>query len=77
MDIGELDGSGFWMRMQLSYGDSQHVDVRVLAATGQAGSLAIGQLHDDDIWLQLPEFISVLLCYLNFSIPRGLNEQKP
>ena len=23
----------------------------------------IGQLHDDDIWLQLPEFISVLLCY--------------
>ena len=29
------------MRMQLSYGDSQHVDVRVLAATGQAGSLTI------------------------------------
>ena len=29
----------------------------------------IGQLHDDDIWLQLPEFISVLLCYLNLSIP--------
>ena len=23
----------------------------------------IGQLNDDDIWLQLPEFISVLLCY--------------
>ena len=29
------------MRMQLSYGGSQHVDVRVLAATGQAGSLTI------------------------------------
>ena len=44
-----MDGSGFSMRMQLSYGDSQHVDVRVLAATGQAGLLVIGQLHDDDI----------------------------
>ena len=30
---------------------------------------AIGQLHDDDIWLQLPEFISFLLCYLNLPIP--------
>ena len=39
------------------------------AATG------IGQLHDDDIWLQLPEFISVLLCYLNFSIPLRIKEQ--
>ena len=29
------------MRIQLSYGDSQHGDVRVLAATGQAGSLTI------------------------------------
>ena len=75
VDMGEPDGSGFWMRMQLSYGDSQHVDVRVLAATVQAGSLAIAQLHDDDIWLQLPEFISVLLCYLNLSIPLRIKEQ--
>ena len=29
----------------------------------------VGQLHDDDIWLQLPEFISVLLCYLKFVNP--------
>ena len=36
---------------------------------------AIGQLHDDDIWLQLPEFISVLLCYLNLSIPLRIKEQ--
>ena len=35
--------------------------------------MTIGQLHDDDIWLQLPEFISILLCYLNLSIPWGLN----
>ena len=34
----------------------------------------IGQLHDDDIWLQLPEFISVLLCYLNLSIPLRIKE---
>ena len=38
-------------------------------------SMTIGQLHDDDIWLQLPEFNSVLLCYLNFSIPLRINEQ--
>ena len=37
----------------------------------------IGQLHDDDIWLQLPEFIAVLLCYLNLSIPLGVKEQLP
>ena len=37
--------------------------------------IAIGQLHDDDIWLQLPEFISVLLCYLNLSIPLRTKEQ--
>ena len=35
----------------------------------------IGQLHDDDIWLQLPEFISLLLCYLNLSIPLTIKEQ--
>ena len=29
----------------------------------------IGQLHDDDIWLQLPEFISVLLCLFKFVNP--------
>ena len=34
----------------------------------------IGQLHDDDIWLQLPEFISVLLCYWNLSIPLRIKE---
>ena len=37
--------------------------------------LLIGQLHDDDIWLQLPEFILVLLCYLNLSIPLRIKEQ--
>ena len=37
--------------------------------------LIIGQLHDDDIWLQLPEFISVLLCYLNLPIPLRIKEQ--
>ena len=36
--------------------------------------LQIGQLHDDDIWLQLPEFNSVLLCYLNLSIPLRIKE---
>ena len=30
---------------------------------------AIGNFHDDDVWLQLPEFISSLLSYLNLSIP--------
>ena len=33
-----------------------------------------GQLHNDDILLQLPEFISVLLCYLNLSIPMRLKK---
>ena len=36
---------------------------------------SIGQLHDGDIWLQLPEFISVLLCYSNLSIPLRIKEQ--
>ena len=36
---------------------------------------SIGQLHDSDIWLQPPEFISFLLCYLNFSIPLRIQEQ--
>ena len=41
---------------------------------GQA-LLIIKQLHDDDIWLQLPEFILVFLCYLNLSIPLKIKEQ--
>ena len=35
----------------------------------------IGHFHDDDIWLQLPEFISFLLCYWNLSIPLRIKEQ--
>ena len=38
---------------------------------------SIGQLHYDGVWLQLPEFISVLLCYLKLSIPLRIKEQKP
>ena len=48
------------------------------AQSGISGTVyvhSIGQLHDDDIWLQLPEFISVLLCYLNLSIPLRIKEQ--
>ena len=47
------------------------------AARFARGSSAIfvGQLHDDDIWLQLPEFISVLFCCLNLSIPLRIKEQ--
>ena len=37
--------------------------------------LVIGHFHDDDIWLQLPEFISLLLSYLNLSIPLRVKEQ--
>ena len=44
-------------------------------AMGAEITQKIGQLHDDDIWLQLPEFISVLLCYLNLSIPLRIKEQ--
>ena len=36
---------------------------------------AIGHFHGDDIWLQLPEFISFLLCYWNLSIPLRIKEQ--
>ena len=39
------------------------------------GKVEIGQLNDDHIWLQRPEFISVLLCYLNLSIPLRIKEQ--
>ena len=38
-------------------------------------TLILGQLHDDDIWLQLPEFNPLLLCYLNLSIPLRIKEQ--
>ena len=37
--------------------------------------IPIGHFHDDDIWLQLPEFISFLLSYLNLSIPLRIKEQ--
>ena len=42
----------------------------------QSEKVIIGQLHDDDIWLQLPEFISVLLCYLNLSILLRIKDNK-
>ena len=35
----------------------------------------IGHFQDDDIWLQLPEFIPFLLSYLNLSIPMMIKEQ--
>ena len=35
----------------------------------------IVHFHDDDIWLQLPEFISLLLSYLNLSIPLRFKKQ--
>ena len=39
------------------------------------GASWIGHFHDDDLWLQLPEFISSLLSYLNLSIPQRFKEQ--
>ena len=41
----------------------------------EAQKRRIGHFHDDDIWLQLPEFISVLLSYSNLSIPLRIKEQ--
>ena len=38
-------------------------------------SSPIVHFHDDDIWLQLPEFISLLLSYLNLSIPLRFKKQ--
>ena len=43
--------------------------------TFQIVSTLIGQLHNDDIWLQLTEFTAVLLCYLNLSMPLRIKEQ--
>ena len=48
---------------------------RVCLTITQPHTQAIGQLHDDDILLQLPEFILVLLCHLNLSIPLRIKEQ--
>ena len=36
--------------------------------------IEIGHFHDDGIWLQLPEFISFLLSYLNLPIPLRIKE---
>ena len=36
---------------------------------------AMGHFHDDDVRLQLPEFISPLLSYLTLSIPPRFKEQ--
>ena len=41
----------------------------------QGFDVFIGHFHDDDIWLQLPEFISFLLSYLNLSMPLRITEQ--
>ena len=37
-------------------------------ASSNSEFVGMGHFHDDDIWLQLPEFISFLLSYLNLSI---------
>ena len=41
----------------------------------------LGHFYDDDIWLQLPEFISVLFSYLhlhvNLPIPWDLKNNSP
>ena len=54
-------------------------NVHAMDTSSYCGHLSImntiGQLHDDDIWLQLPEFISLLPCYLNLSIPLRITEQ--
>ena len=38
-------------------------------------SSPVVHFHDDDIWLQLPEFFSFLLSYLNLSIPLRFKKQ--
>ena len=37
-------------------------------ASSNSELVGMGHFHDDDIWLQLREFISFLLSYLNLSI---------
>ena len=49
--------------------------IKLIIGRSSLKILIIGQLHDDDIWPQLPGFISVLLCYLNLSIPLRIEEQ--
>ena len=39
--------------------------------------IIIGHFHDDDVSLQLLEFISSLFSYLNLSIPLRFKEQQP
>ncbi len=36
---------------------------------------SIAHLHDVVIWLQIPEFISLFLYYLNFEFPVGFKTQ--
>ena len=47
----------------------------LIESLGQEQIMKIGNFHDDDVWLQLPEFISSLLSYLNLSIPLRFKEQ--
>ena len=58
---------------QTSFGRETSGSVATCRLFRQA--ISIGHFHDDDVWLQLPEFISSLLSYLNLSIPLRFKEQ--
>ena len=38
---------------------------------GKVRQVPIADLHVAVIWLQLPEFLSTFLYYLNFDVPEG------
>ena len=46
-------------------------------ASSNSELVGMGHFHDDDIWLQLPEFISFFLSYLNLSILLRFKKQQP
>ena len=52
-------------------------DTEAKSNSGMTYSPRIADLHVVVIWLQLPEFLSFFLYYLNFEFPVGFEKQLP
>ena len=72
-----IRGSGFIQKNR----KREHTSPCCILWCAQTKPFKLGHFHDDDIWLQLPEFISVLLSYLhlhvNLPIPWDLKNNSP
>ena len=73
-----IRGSGF---IKKKSNKREHTSPCSILWCAQTKPFKLGHFYDDDIWLQPPEFISVLLSYLhlhvNLPIPWDLKNNSP